>query len=337
MLGKIYEEGFESIESDWILAADLYANATRLGHVDATYNLASAFLKGKGVRPNWGKAAELFEIAADPGGIPAAGYNLAILYVLGDGGVEKDIKKANRWLKWAIERGDAKAMCQMGVHYSHGMGVEEDDELAFDWFEKAARQGDVQSLSNLGLCYTNGKGAAKNMGKALEYFREAAYKDNPQAAYQYAKLRMEGKHCPKNEREAVELMKFAAEYSSDAKLQLAKWHIKGIGVKKDPSHAVDLIRDAAVNMNNPFAMFELAMCYEKGIGVEEDWVIARGYFFEADALGHPRAKKVVERLIASGRGVIQPGSKLADDMFTYDKWAAVDADEDKENSGDYFH
>ena len=61
------------------------------------------FLIGQAVPPNTERAFQLFEKAANAN-IPAAQYNLSILYRYGEG-VEKDEDKADLWLTKAAQNG----------------------------------------------------------------------------------------------------------------------------------------------------------------------------------------------------------------------------------------
>jgi TPR repeat protein len=54
--------------------------------------------------------------------------------------VEKDIKKAVKWVRKAAAKGEARARYHLGVCYIEGLGVEKDAEEAARWYRKAAKQ-----------------------------------------------------------------------------------------------------------------------------------------------------------------------------------------------------
>jgi TPR repeat protein len=78
--------------------------------------LGSYFLEGiKGtyVKPNAGRAREMFHYAASYFGDPDAQYNLARLYLDGKG-VPADARQAARWLNLAADKGHAPAQALLG-------------------------------------------------------------------------------------------------------------------------------------------------------------------------------------------------------------------------------
>ena len=63
---QAYENG-EGMQRDFLLAADLYCQAARLGNRDAQYNLGWMYANGRGVARHDGYAVFLFKAAADQG------------------------------------------------------------------------------------------------------------------------------------------------------------------------------------------------------------------------------------------------------------------------------
>jgi TPR repeat protein len=81
--------------------------------------------------------------AAD--GYPAAQYNLAIMYKLGQG-VEQSHSEAIQWMQASANQGYLEAQSNLGNMYYQGLGVMQDYPLALMWWTLAEAAGakDVQ-------------------------------------------------------------------------------------------------------------------------------------------------------------------------------------------------
>ena len=60
-------------------------------------------------------------------------------------GVPQDYEEAVKWLRKAVEQGDAGGQRNLGVMYANGHGVPQDYEEAVKWYRKAAEQGDAEA------------------------------------------------------------------------------------------------------------------------------------------------------------------------------------------------
>lgn len=142
---------------------------------DANYqnSLALLYLKGgDGYEKNDEKAAHWFHKAAENGSVDAQN-NLGIMYLTGQG-VEKDLKEAAVWLQKAAESGNAAAQSNLGLMYYYDEGVEKDFQQAAYWLLKSAKQGDVTAQNNLAVMYSEGLGVNKNQDRAIYWLQKAA-------------------------------------------------------------------------------------------------------------------------------------------------------------------
>ena len=76
---------------------------------------------------------------------------------------------------------------------------------------------------------------------------------------------------------------------------IATWYLHGFFLKKNLRDATRLLRKAA-DAQVAFACFDLAVCYETGVGVKQDLSKAAKYFLRAFLLGDGNAPGAVERL-----------------------------------------
>jgi hypothetical protein len=67
-----------------------------------------------------------------------------------------------KWLRSAIELGDAAAQNKLGAMYDDGLGVEKSAHDAFELFNRAAAQGYAPGMANLGRAYARGNGVKQD-------------------------------------------------------------------------------------------------------------------------------------------------------------------------------
>jgi uncharacterized protein len=108
------------------------------GNVDAQYELAMMYLKGRGVTTNGRTALRYMQKAADQGDVRAI-TRLGIINYKGEAG-EVDYQQAlllfNR-----VSGESALAQYYLGEMYASGAGVKRDYSTAIDWYKKAADGG----------------------------------------------------------------------------------------------------------------------------------------------------------------------------------------------------
>ena len=105
-------------------------------------------------------------------GDAAAIYNLGVCYSHGSHGLSQDHAKALELWRRAGELGYAPSYHSIGNSYYDGEGVERDEKKAVHYMELAAMGGDVVARHNLGVLELEGH--AGNMSRALKHFMIAA-------------------------------------------------------------------------------------------------------------------------------------------------------------------
>lgn len=97
-------------------------------------------IKGSYVKPNADRAFDMYHYAASYFGDPDGQYNLARLYMTGQG-TQKDPRQAARWMKLAAEKGHAPARAVFGdMLVRGGDGVPRSPVLGLMWLS-LAREG----------------------------------------------------------------------------------------------------------------------------------------------------------------------------------------------------
>lgn len=144
------------------------------------------YLSQRAKPPDFKGAYDCYARAAQMGH-PEAAYNLAYLYLSGEG-VERDPQTGLDWMRRAAESGNPQMQYELGVLLSEGAITTPNREEALHWYRRAADQGFPPALHNLAWCYLQGTGVERDPEAALAHFRKAAAAGLPQSAGMVARL-----------------------------------------------------------------------------------------------------------------------------------------------------
>lgn len=177
--------------------------------------------------------------------------------------------------------GDEDAMERVAMAYLNGdeeLQVKKDAKQAADWFMKLARQEHPSAQFELAMLYLQGKGVERNAEQALHWM-ERAKANGDENAFTY------GESCST----IVKLENSAHEGNLQAAADLAKEYMN-LGLAMDEGDGffglcLELANHAA-EADVPEALWVLAQLYENGLGVDEDFEQALGYYRRGSELGH---------------------------------------------------
>ena len=179
LLAKKYLDG-GAIEKNEKRAFELLKKSASYGHTLAIYNLGICYKTAKGTEKSINKAMECFEkIEKD---MPSESY-----YQLGSiydslGGRENE-QQAVKSYRISAERGNDKAMTNLGIHYYYGTGVARSYDEAVKWYLRASEKGNSFAQYNLGRCYYMGNGVKKDLERSREWFEKSAKGGNKKAKH----------------------------------------------------------------------------------------------------------------------------------------------------------
>lgn len=156
-LGRMYAAG-EGVPANDLKAFEYYSkiadeNADAIPGTADSRIVSSAFvalggyfidgIKGTYVQPNADRAFDMFHYAASYFGDPDGQYNLARLYMSGQG-TKRDARQAARWMKLAAEKGYAPARAVFGdMLIRGGDGVPRHPALGLMWLSLARDSADA--------------------------------------------------------------------------------------------------------------------------------------------------------------------------------------------------
>ncbi|MBJ6725481.1 tetratricopeptide repeat protein [Geomesophilobacter sediminis] len=116
----------------------------REGDADAQSKLGVMYASGIGMKQDKQEALKWYRKSAEQGN-PLGEWNLAFMYVKGEGGLKTDYTEARRLFKRAAEAGLANAQYDLGIMLLDGLGGESDRAEAERWFRRAADQGNREA------------------------------------------------------------------------------------------------------------------------------------------------------------------------------------------------
>jgi len=133
-------------------------------------------------------------------GMPAAQYELSLMYASGEG-AEKNEAKSAEWCEKAAAAGHPEAIIDLGFKYYSGnhWTTTPDYAKAFEYYQKAAASGHPEANFRTGVMCLYGEGVKQDDAKAFEYFQEAAESGHRSAKYKLGWMYAHGRGVEKNE------------------------------------------------------------------------------------------------------------------------------------------
>ena len=237
-----------------------YRYALSLGSTEALHYLGDAYRRGLGAIASPQRAFRLYETAAARGHDPSR-FAVGVCYERGIG-IKADPSVAFLYYEKAAEAGYAPAQNNLGGCYERGIGIGRDLHAATEWYARAASE-EPSAACRLGLCYERGTGVRKSMTEAYRLYRLAAEQGHAYAKYRLGLLYDGGVY----EDDGEDGVRDSGVRGSDPRSSAAQG--EGMLVSADYAMAVRLFEEAA-EAGVGEAAYALALCCEKGHGVQRD-------------------------------------------------------------------
>ncbi|XP_031453829.1 death ligand signal enhancer [Phasianus colchicus] len=164
-------------------------------------------------------------------------------------------------------------------------------QIGYTCFKLAADRGYTKAQFNVGLCYEHGRGTEKDLEKAALYYYRAASSCHPMAQYRYARCLLY--HSPENEwhrlQKAVTFLEQAAEAGlTEAQAYLGVFYMRGLQPKE--KRGLKYLLLAAKN-GDAQSRYHVGVCYEKGLGVQQNLAEAMRHYRQSAAAGNRNAQE----------------------------------------------
>ena len=169
------------------------------------------------------------------------------------------------------------------------------------WFP-LARDGDVDAQFNLGSLYENGLGVEADAEMAAQWYRAAAARRLDLARLALARLQRSGLLEPEPDEDQFKLLETAARRGlAEAQYELAVAYDRGLGVTQNHAIAAGWYQRAA-EQGLTEAQYNLATLYDEGLGTPRDFERAREWYMRAADAGEARAMNNLGYIYEKGLG-----------------------------------
>ena len=194
LIAELYANGLGVANSD-AEAFKWYSLAAERGDRDAMFALAMFRLGGRGGVPR--DVAEATRLLAEAAklGHPAAAYDLGLLYLQGQQ-FPQDIPRAAQLFTVAAKAGNPEAQYALATLYKDGRGVPQNSEEAARLMGLAAQADLIDAQVEYAIALFNGTGVAKDEPAAVALLRKAAMRGNPIAQDRLARVLAAGRGVP---------------------------------------------------------------------------------------------------------------------------------------------
>lgn len=197
-------------------ARQFYEKSASLESVHGLQGYALALLEAAASEDDRPKAVGLLEKAAGMG----SGQAYYLLGLLNE--EEGHEAQSFQFFTQAAEKEITPAQMKLGVAYYQGRGVDRDLVKAETWLRKAALSGDAEAAALVGDINLQGDGRSPNFIEAANWYRRAVEGGHVAATVTLGQLTYNGAGTPKNVQEAEALFALAASKGSEPAAQLLK-------------------------------------------------------------------------------------------------------------------
>jgi SEL1 protein len=285
-LGRMFLRG-EGMAQSFSIAQTWFKRGVRNGDALSQYSLGLMYLHGLGLPKDPVKAAEYFAAAADQD-LAIAQVRLGALFL--DQG---DVPIAIKYFELAARHGHLEAYYYLAELTHNGVGRDESCTVAAAYYKLVAEKAEVVSTSFLEAneAYTNG-----DLETALVSYMMAAEQGFEIGQANVAYLLDQAKPRWTLSSTILPFVKKKTTLASDALLALIYWtrsaeqknidsmvklgdyYLGGLGTTSDKEKAAACYQAAAETMMSAQAMWNLGWMHENGIGIDQDFHLAKRHY-----------------------------------------------------------
>lgn len=288
-LGRMFLRG-EGMEQSYAKAKIWFTRGLANGDALSQYSMGLMYLHGLGVTKDVVKAADYFGPAADQD-LAVAQTNLGILFL--DQG---DTATATRYFDFAARNSHIEAFFYLAEMNDQGIGRDRSCGLAALHYKIVAEKAEIvhSPFQEANEAYEEG-----DLQKALVAYMMAAEQgsENAQANVAYLLDQTRPRYSipalvPQLFRKAKNVVGDAAlaliywtrsakQQNIDSLVKMGDYYLDGIGAPKNLENAALCYQAAAETMLSAQAMWNLGWMHENGVGIEQDFHLAKRFYDQA--------------------------------------------------------
>lgn len=287
-LGRMFLRG-EGMEQSYAKAKIWFQRGIANGDALCQYSMGLMYLHGLGVPKNPIKAAEYFAPAADQD-LAVAQTNLGVLFL--DQG---DLQTARTYFELAARNSHIEAFYYLAEISNQGLGRDRSCGMAAVYYKIASEKAEVihSSFIEANEAYENG-----DMETALVAYMMAAEQgyEHAQANVGYLLDRTQPRFSlhsllPFLRRRVTTISdaalalifwtRSAKQSNIDSLVKMGDYYLEGVGTSLSSENAAACYQAAAETMQSAQAMWNLGWMHENGVGIEQDFHLAKRFYDQA--------------------------------------------------------
>lgn len=287
-LGRMFLRG-EGMSQSFEIARTWFRRGIELGDALSQYSMGIMYLRGLGVPSDPVKAAELFGAAADQD-LAVAQVRLGALFL--DQG---DVAIAIKYFELAARHGHLEAYYYLAELTHRGVGRDKSCHVAAAYYKIVAEKAELVSTSfpEANEAYTNG-----DLESALIRYMMAAEQGfevgQANVAYLLDQIKPKftlGSLIPFRRQRAsltsdallalIYWTRSAEQKNVDSMVKMGDYYLNGLGTSPDQEKAAACYQAAADTMQSAQAFWNLGWMHENGIGIEQDFHLAKRHYDSA--------------------------------------------------------
>ena len=196
------------------------------------------------------------------------------------------------------EAGDAEAMFHRAMGHLVGIGTPIDRPAGAKWLRLAAEKGHTQAQFSYGKACLLGEIRLKDVKEAVRWFRLAAEKANPDAELSLAQAYANGEGVEADEEEALRWLKLSATHGHPVAQSDYAFAILDEDNPELSRESAEWLRKSALQGKSS-AMLNLAIMYQRGVGVPKDRITAFAWYMMSAMDGNEEIREEVAKVLAN--------------------------------------
>lgn len=290
-IGMMYLRG-EGVPQTFDRAKVWFERGVTLGDSISQYGLGLMLLRGYGGKENIKKAVELLRTSAEQDYAPAH-VQMGRLYL--DQGGPEEVRIANNHFELAARWGNIEAIYYLAEMVYHGVGREKICSTALSYYKSVSERAEplVSSWSDANEAYYSGDletafleylmAAEQGYEKAqtnVAWMLDASGSKLPLPDWLLLKQQPAGL-LDNPELALIFWTRSSRQSNIDSLVKMGDYYLDGIGAKAEVSKAVQCYTGASDYAQSAQAIFNLGWMHENGIGLKQDFHLAKRYYDHA--------------------------------------------------------
>lgn len=293
-LGRMYLRG-DGVNQNFDRARVWFERGVAHGDPLAQYGLGLMLLHGYGGKKHIKKAMNLLKISADVDFAPAQ-VEMGRLHL--DQGSTDDLRQANNYFELAARYGDIEANYHLAEMVHHQVGREPSCAIALNYYKNVAEKVEplVSSWAEANEAYESGdyetaflhyllaaeqgyEKAQTNVAVMLDWHGTPSLIDR--ARQQISSGKQEESMLADPGLALIHWTRSSRQSNVDAMVKMGDYYYYGVGAEPDTSKAVQCYQAASDHSQSAQALFNLGWMHENGVGLTQDFHLAKRYYDHA--------------------------------------------------------